>query len=76
MIIVLKIILALMALSTIFAGKFVATDFNKVRKSSGYDDLSIWEKIKFSSVFYFILMALSSLCVFLIYFVIIPIHLS
>lgn len=65
-----------MVLASILAGRFVARDFNKVRKSTGYDDLSIWEKIKFSSVFYFILMALSSLCVFLTYFVIIPIQFS
>ena len=74
MIIVLKIILGLLALASILIGKFVWQDFFKVRKREGYDMLSIWEKIRFISVFYFILMALVSLLVFFFYFIIVPIQ--
>lgn len=63
-----------MAIADILVGIFVWRDFSKIRKSDGYDNLSIWEKIKFSSVFFFILTALVSLLTFLIYFTIIPIQ--
>lgn len=74
MIILLKIILGLIAVANILIGRFVAQDFSKVRKSEGYDNLSVWEKIRFTSVFYFILMALTSLFFFLIYFIVIPLQ--
>lgn len=74
MIILLKIILGLVAIADILIGRFVIQDFSKVRKSEGYDNLSIWEKIRFTSVFYFILMALTSLLFFLLYFIVIPIQ--
>lgn len=74
MIIVLKIILGLLAVASILIGRFMWLDFSKVRKSEGYDTLSIWEKIRFSSVFYFILMALVSLLTFFTYFIIVPIQ--
>lgn len=64
-----------MALANIFVFRFVIKDFNRVRKSEGYDNLSIWEKVKFSSVFTFILMSLVSLFVFLTYFIVVPIQL-
>jgi hypothetical protein len=76
MIWVLKIILALIAIANVFIFRFVTKDFNRVRKSEGYDNLSVWEKMRFSSVFYFILMALLSLFIFLVYFVIIPIQIG
>jgi len=72
MIVLLKIILGLMALANIFVFRFVTKDFISVRKTDGFDNLSIWEKIRFSSTFYFILTALVSLFVFLVYFVIVP----
>ena len=74
MIIVLKIILALMALATGFIFSFIIKDFLKVRKTEGYDNLSIWEKMRFSSVFIFLFMALVSFFVFLTYFVVVPIQ--
>lgn len=72
MIIILKIILGLLALANIFVFRFVVKDFLKVKKTDGFDNLSIWERIKFGSVFYFIFTALLSLLVFLVYFIIIP----
>lgn len=63
-----------MALANIFIFRFIAKDFIKIRKTDGYDNLSIWEKIRFSSIFYFISTAILSLFVFLLYFAIIPIQ--
>ena len=74
MIIVLKIILLLIAIADIIICRITLKDFISVRKNDGYDNLSIWEKIKFSTVFYFLLMALVSLFTFLAYFIIIPIQ--
>ena len=74
MIIVLKIILGLMALANIFVFRFITKDFIKVRKTENFDNLSIWEKMRFSTVFYFMLMAIVSFFVFLIYFITIPIQ--
>lgn len=64
-----------MALANAFVFRFVTKDFMKVRKTDGYDNLSIWEKMRFSSVFYFMFMALVSLFTFLVYFIIIPMQL-
>lgn len=74
MILILKIILGLMALADMFVFRFVIKDFIKIKKTDGYDVISLWEKIKFSSIFCFISVALVSLFLFLIYFVIIPIQ--
>lgn len=74
MLIILKIILSLIAVANAFVFRFVTKDFMKVKKTDGYDNLSIWEKMRFSSVFYFMFMALVSLFVFLVYFIIIPIQ--
>jgi hypothetical protein len=76
MIILLKIILGLIAVANGFIFKFVIQDFMKVRKTDGYDNISIWEKIRFNSVFYFMFMALISLFVFLVYFIIIPLQIA
>jgi hypothetical protein len=74
MIIILKIILGLLALANIFVFRFITKDFAKVRKTDGFDSLSIWERIRFSSVFFFMFAALLSLFVFLLYFIIIPLQ--
>ena len=74
MILILKIILGLIALANILVFRFTAKDFNKVRKTDGYDNLSIWEKLRFSSIFYFMFTALVSLFVFLLYFIIVSIQ--
>lgn len=72
MIIVLKIILGLLALANVFIGRFTIKDFSKVRKTDGFDNLSLWERIRFSAIFGFIIMALLSLFTFLVYFIIVP----
>lgn len=74
MIILLKIILGLLALANIFIFRFVIKDFMKVRKTDGFDNLSIWERIRFSSIFFFMFSALLSLFVFLVYFIVIPLQ--
>ncbi len=76
MIIILKIILSIVAIANIFVFRTVLKDFMKVRKTEGYDNLSIWEKMKFSSIFSFMFTSLLSLFIFLIYFVIIPIQIG
>jgi hypothetical protein len=76
MIIILKIILSIVAIANIFVFRTVLKDFIKVRKTEGYDNLSIWEKMKFSSIFSFMFTSLLSLFIFLIYFVIIPIQIG
>ena len=76
MIIILKIILSIIAIANIFVFRTVLKDFMKVRKTEGYDNLSIWEKMKFSSIFSFMFTSLLSLFIFLIYFVIIPIQIG
>jgi len=76
MIIILKIILSIVAIANIFVFITVLKDFIKVRKTEGYDNLSIWEKMKFSSIFSFMFTSLLSLFIFLIYFVIIPIQIG
>ena len=74
MILILKIILGLMGVANIFICKTILKDFMNVRKTEGYDNLSIWEKMKFSSVFYFMFMSLVSLFIFLVYFIIVPLQ--
>ena len=63
-----------MALACFFVFRFISKDFTKVRKTDGFDNLSIWERIRFSSVFFFMFSALLSLFVFLLYFIIIPLQ--
>lgn len=65
-----------MAIANILVFRFVSKDFLKIRKSDGYDNLSVWEKMRFSSVFYFILLSLLSLFVFLVYFTVIPMQIN
>lgn len=76
MIILLKVILSLILIATGFIFRFTSMDFMKVRKSDGYDNLSVWEKMRFSAVFYFILLSLISLFVFLGYFIVIPMQIN
>jgi hypothetical protein len=53
-----------------FVFKFVWDDFQATRKQEGYDQLSIWSRLRFNMTFFFILTALVSLAVFLGYFII------
>lgn len=76
MIIVLKIILFLLVIAACFIGKFVIDDFRGVMKTEGYDNITIWQKLKFISTFFFIMTALISFVTFLLYFVIIPMQIN
>ena len=75
MIVVLKIILALLAIADILTLKFILKDFMLTKKQDGFDDLSIWRKIRFHATTYFILSSMLSLFVFLVYFIIVKISL-
>jgi len=71
MIILLKIILGLIAIADIISLRFIFRDFQTTRKQEGYDELSIWRRIRFNVTTYFIMSSMLSLLVFLIYFIII-----
>lgn len=64
-----------MALANIFVFRYMTKDFIKIRKTDGFDNLSIFERIRLNFIFYFLLTALISLFVFLAYFIITPIQL-
>lgn len=69
MIIVLKVILSLMAISSSFVGWNVFGDYKKTRTQEGYDELSIWRRFRFNFTFFCIILGNVSLIVFLLYFV-------
>lgn len=71
MIIVLKVILALLAIADVFSIKFIFDEYKKTTKQEGYDELSIWRRIQFNITTYFIISSMLSLFVFLVYFIII-----
>jgi len=68
MIIVLKVILALMTVASSFVAWNIFGDYKSTRKQDGYDELSIWNKLKFNSMFFFIILGITSLITFLMYF--------
>ena len=76
MIIVLKVILALLAIADMLSMKFIFDEYKKTSKQTGYDELSIWRRIKFNITTYFIMSAMLSLFVFLIYFVFVKISIG
>jgi len=76
MIIVLKVILALLAIADVFSLKFIFDEYKKTVKQIGYDELSIWRRIKFNVTTYFIMSAMLSLFVFLTYFVIVKLSIG
>lgn len=73
MVILLKIILGFLLFAAGFLTREVFKDFSAVKKTEGYDMLSIWERLKFNFKFYFIVVSLISFSVFVIYFIIMPI---
>lgn len=76
MIVVLKVILALLAIADVFSLKFIFDEYQKTRKQAGFDELSIWRRIRFSVTTYFIMSAMLSLFVFLTYFVIVKLSIG
>lgn len=75
MIIVLKIILALIAAADVLVFRFLLKDYQTTRKQEGYDDLSIWRRLRFNITTYFIMSSMIALFVFLVYFIVIRINL-
>jgi hypothetical protein len=73
MVYVLKVILFLLAVGMGIAVRFVYKDFKNIRTTDGFDELSIWEKARFSFTFFSIFSALASLIVFLLYFIFVKI---
>jgi len=68
MIIVLKVILGLMAVAAGFVGWNIFGDYRKTRGQDGYDELSIWMRMRFNVMFFFMILGVASLIVFLGYF--------
>jgi len=73
MIIVLKIIFAIMIFGVSFAGWNTFQDYRATRKQDGYDELSIWRRLKFNLTFFAMSIGLISLIVFLGYFLFVKI---
>jgi len=76
MIIVLKVILSLLAIVDVFSLKFIFEEYKKTTKQEGYDELSIWRRIRFNVTTYFIMSSMVSLFVFLLYFIIVKISIG
>lgn len=76
MIIVLKVILALLSIADVLSMKFIFDEYKKTSKQVGYDELSIWRRIKFNITTYFIMSAMLSLFVFLVYFIFVKISIG
>lgn len=76
MIVLLKIILGLLCVADGFALWSIWNDFQSTRKQEGYDELSIWRRIRFNLTMFFMMSGMVSLLAFLIYFIIIKISLG
>lgn len=68
MIIVLKVILGLISVASGFVGWNIFEDYRKTRAKDGYDELSIWRRMRFNVTFFFMILGIVSLIVFLGYF--------
>ena len=73
MVYVLKTIFLLLIVAMGFAVKFVYKDFDNVRKSDGFDELSVWERLRFNFTFFVMFSSVLSLAVFLLYFLFVKI---
>lgn len=69
MIILLKVILALLSIADVFAVWSVWKDFQSTRKQEGYDELSIWRRVRFNLTMFFMMTGMVSLFVFLLFFI-------
>ena len=52
-----------------FIGWNIFGDYKKTRTQEGYDELSIWRRMRFNVTFFFMIMGITSLIVFLGYFI-------
>ena len=68
MIIVLKVILSFIAVAAGFVGWNIFGDYKKTRTQDGYDELSIWRRLRFNVTFFFMILGIVSLMVFFGYF--------
>ena len=73
MIVLLKIILGLVAIANGFTFWNVWKDFQTTRKQDGYDELSIWRRLRFNATSFFLMSGMVSLFAFLVYFIIVKI---
>lgn len=76
MVYVLKIVLFLLSLAMGLVTRFVYLDYKKIKETDGFDDLSIWQRIRFNFTFFSIFSAIVCLIVFLIYFIFVRIKLG
>lgn len=76
MIVLLKIILGLLAVADSFALWSIFKDFQSTRNQDGYDELSIWRRVRFNLISFFMMASMISLFVFLVYFIIIKISMG
>jgi hypothetical protein len=76
MIVVLKIILFFLAVVAGLTFRGILKDFIQVKKTDGFDTITIWERTKFNVKFYIIEMAIISLIVFLLYFIVMPLSIG
>jgi hypothetical protein len=76
MVYVLKIVLFLLSLAMGLVTRFVYLDYKKIKETDGFDELSIWQRIRFNFTFFSIFSAIVCLIVFLIYFIFVRIKLG
>lgn len=76
MIALLKVILGIFLGLVLFVGRYIFIDLRATKKTQGYEESSIWQRFIMSLVFYVMIGALLSMCVFLVYFIIIPLSLG
>lgn len=69
MVYVLKVILFLLSVAMGLAIRFVYLDYKKIKETEGFEELSIWQKIRFNFTFISMFSSVVSLIVFLFYFI-------
>jgi len=76
MIYVLKIILTLLIIAISLIARLVYLDYKKTKQTDGFDELSIFEKTKFNVTFFSMIFSMTSLLVFLFYFLFVKIKIG
>jgi hypothetical protein len=76
MVYVLKVILFLLSAAMGLVVRFVYLDYKKIKETEGFDELSIWQRMRFNFTFFSIFSAIASLIVFLFYFIFVRITLG
>jgi hypothetical protein len=73
---VLKVVLFLLCVAMGLAMRFVYLDYKGIKQTDGFDELSIWQKIRFNFTFFSIFSSIVSLIVFLTYFIFVTIRIG